>query len=91
MLSWDPSCGPTDGDYAVYEGTLGNFEDSAPLLCSTAGATTVIVTIPTEDAYYLVVARNHWSEGSYGIDGDGIQRPASTSACLLQSIGCPWP
>ena len=91
VLSWDPSCEPSDTDYAVYEGPLEDFGDPAPVVCSTEGATTVTVTAPAEDAYYLVVARNHWSEGSYGADGNGIQRPASTSACLLQSIGCPWP
>lgn len=90
-LSWDPSCGVTDTDYAVYEGTLGVFTSHAPVVCSTAGATTVTFALPAADTYYLVVARNHWSEGSYGADGGGVQRPPSASACVAQSIGCPWP
>jgi hypothetical protein len=90
-LSWDDSCdGGPDTDYAVYEGSLGDFTDHTPIVCSTEGATSATFAPPADDAYYLVVARNHWSEGSYGIDGDGTQRPPSTSACLAQSIGCPW-
>jgi hypothetical protein len=90
-LSWDPACGATDADYAVYEGTLGNFTNHTPILCTTAGATSATFEPPAGNAYYLVVARNHWSEGSYGVDGNGAQRPPSMSACLAQSIGCPWP
>ena len=88
-LTWAPSCGDTDTDYAVYEGNLGDFGNHAPILCSTAGATSATIVAPAGSAYYLVVARNHWSEGSYGVDGDGTQRPPSVSACLFQSTGCP--
>ena len=90
-LSWDGSCGVTDTDYAIYEGALGNFTSHAPIGCSTAGATSATFAPPAGGAYYLVVPRNHWSEGSYGVDGDGAQRPPSAAACLSQSIGCPWP
>jgi hypothetical protein len=88
-LSWDPSCGVSDTDYAVDEGALGNFASHAPLLCSTNGATSAAFSPPAGNAYYLVIPRNHWSEGSYGLNGDGTQRPPSGSACLSQSIGCP--
>lgn len=90
-LSWDPSCGMTDTDYAVYVGTLGDFASHAPLTCSTAGGLSATFAPAAGSAYYLVVARNHWSEGSYGIDADGVQRLPSAAACLAQSIGCPWP
>lgn len=90
-LSWDPSCGVADDDYAVYQGAIGNFTNHTPILCSTEGATSTTVAISADSAYYLVVARNHWSEGSYGVDGDGAQRPPSLTACLSQMIGCPWP
>lgn len=90
-LSWGPSCELTDSDYSVYEGTLGDFSTHSPILCSTAGYTSAAFALPAYDAYYLVVAHNHWSEGSYGVDGDGGQRPASAAACFSQTIGCPWP
>jgi hypothetical protein len=90
-LSWDPSCGATETDYAVYEGTLGDFTSHTPIICSTAGVTSATFAPPARNAYYLVVARNHWSEGSYGVDGGSAQRPPSAAACLSQTIGCPWP
>lgn len=88
-LSWDLSCGVTDTDYAVYEGALGNFASHAPLVCSTGGATSATFAPPAGNVFFLVVPRNHWSEGSYGLDGDGVQRAPSGSPCLSQSIGCP--
>ncbi len=90
-LSWDPSCEASDTDYAVYEGPLGSFANHAPILCSTGGNLWATFPLPPGSAYYLVVARNHWSEGSYGLDGNGMQRPPSVGACLAQSIGCAWP
>ena len=40
QLSWDISCIEDDDDYAVYEGTLGNFDSHTRLTCTTGGATT---------------------------------------------------
>jgi hypothetical protein len=44
-LSWDASCVAGDGDYAVYQGTLGAFTSHAPRLCSTAGARTATLDL----------------------------------------------
>ena len=42
------------------------------------------------DSYYLVVPRNSAFEGSYGTDGDDLERPQGVSVCLDQSVnGCP--
>jgi hypothetical protein len=90
-LAWDVACGANDTDYAIYEGIIGDFASHTPILCSTAGVTSATFEPSVGNAYYLVVARNHWSEGSYGVDAGGGQRPVSVSACLSQSIGCPWP
>lgn len=90
-LSWDPSCDASDTDFAVYEGVLGSFASHTPVVCSTAGIPSATFAPFPVSTYYVVVARNHWSEGSYGVDSDGLQRPPSASACFSQSIGCPWP
>jgi len=82
-LSWDPSCHNGDFDYAIYEGTLGNFTSHVPLTCSTGGQTTADLTPESGHTYYLVVPLNEMFEGSYGIAADGPRPPASTP-CLSQ-------
>ena len=84
-LSWGPSCSPSDTDYAIYAGTVGDFAATFPLLCSTAGATQASVTPPAGDAFFLVVPHNGTIEGSYGLDGQGLERPASPAACFPQA------
>ena len=41
-LSWSSSCVPTDDDYAVYEGTMGNVRSHVPVICGTVGETTAV-------------------------------------------------
>jgi hypothetical protein len=90
QLSWSPSCIGGDGDYMVYEGDLGDWTSHRDRLCSTAGATSAILTPSTTDAYYLVVPSNGAREGSYGRSSAGIERPPSSSACLEQAVAaCP--
>jgi hypothetical protein len=91
-LSWDPSCSTADDDYAVYEGDLGNWYSHFEVvgLCSTAGATSATFDAGAGNRYYLVVPTNGATEGSYGDGVNGAERPASTAACLTQSLGtCP--
>ena len=79
-LSWGRSCRPSDSDYAVYEGLLGNFTSHAPRLCSTGGATSVTLTPASDSRYYLVVPLSpDGAEGSYGTASDGNQRPPSAN------------
>ena len=88
-LAWGASCIANDGDYAIYEGTLGTFTSHLPKSCDTGGATTTTVTPAPGSTYYIVVPRNGAREGSYGLDSTG-ERPPSGTACLVQSIGtCP--
>jgi hypothetical protein len=85
-LDWEASCSPTDADYAVYEGTIGDFTSHAPRTCSTEGATTI--TFAAGDAaYFLVVPRNAGREGSYGRDSAGNERPPAVEACVPQLLG----
>ncbi len=85
MLSWSASCLATDNDYAVYEGSIGDFTSHVPLTCSTGGLTTETITPSGGSTYYLVVPHNGNQEGSYGADGQGAARPASTAGCLDQN------
>ena len=86
-LSWGVSCVPSDTDYAIYEGVVGDFTSHTSLFCTTGGATTKTLTPATGSAYYLIVPQNGSREGSYGKDSGGDERPAGTNACLVQQVG----
>jgi len=88
-LQWLLACGSA-ADYAVYEGTLGNWYDHEAVLCSTGGATTVTVTPRAGDRYFLMVPLTPAAEGSYGTTSGGAERPAPLSCRLVQETGgCP--
>lgn len=87
VLSWGNSCRATDEDYAVYEGTLADFSSHEPLVCTTAGATTITVTPSPGARYYLVVPLGFGKEGSYGTWGDGTERPQGLTSCAPQEFG----
>ena len=89
-LSWDGSCLPTDDDFEIYEGTLGNFTSHTAKLCSTGGATTMKFMPAGGSTFYLVVPRNGSREGSYGTDSGGVERSPGVLVCLPREIGtCP--
>jgi len=85
-LTWGPSCAPSDGDYAVYEGSLADFASHAPRACSTGGALTWTLEPSGGGRYYLVVPRNAAAEGSYGRTSSGMERPPAVVPCLPRSI-----
>ena len=89
-LSWSPSCAAGDDEYAIYEGTLGDFASHLPAECSLTGTTTHTMEPASESSYYLIVPSNGGVvEGSYGEDSDGTERPRSAAPCLFgQSITC---
>ena len=89
-LSWSASCSSGDDDYEVHEGTLGAFTSHSFILCSTGHATNAVITPAAGNRYYLVVPTDGVVEGSYGRTSAGVERTASGSACVPQSIkGCP--
>jgi hypothetical protein len=89
-LSWGSSCQASDSDYAVYTGTLGEFDSHLPLVCSTGGATSLTVAATEGDVYYLVVPTDGAADGSYGVNGAGVERPESQAACRLRvAVTCP--
>jgi hypothetical protein len=86
-LSWGISCQAGDVDFAIYEGTLGDFASHLPKTCSTSGATSASITPASGSRYYLVVPLSTNREGSYGTAGAGVERAPGSPACLPQSIG----
>jgi hypothetical protein len=91
ILTWTPSCEPTDNDYEIYEGTAPYNHKSR--FCTTEGATSwgPFTPDPSPFVYWIVVPRNPLNkEGSYGTYGaNHTQRPQGDPFCLPQEIGCP--
>jgi len=89
-LTWSGSCVGSDTDYEIYEGSIGgNFTTHTQVVCTTGGATAAQIAPSAGDRYYLVVPHNGSSEGSYGRQSGGGERPVSVSPCRAQSIGSP--
>ncbi len=84
-LAWDSDCPATD--HAIYEGTIGDFTTHAPRLCSTGGATSATLSLPSGSVYYIVVPLSASAEGSYGTTSAGTERPAGSPACRPQQLG----
>jgi hypothetical protein len=90
VMTCTPSCALGDTDYAVYEGTLGDFTSHTPMMCSTDGNSVAAFFPPLDDRYYLVVPQTATREGLYGRNSAGIERPPAVPACLVQEVrGCP--
>ena len=90
IFRWGASCRAADTRYALYEGTLGSWTSHVPLTCNVFG--TAVGRVPgAGDRYYLVVPSDGTIEGSYGVDGNGNERPAGATACHPQSFGACVP
>jgi hypothetical protein len=89
-LDWAASCRVTDDDYAIYEGVVGDFTSHVARFCGTGGATTRTFAPASGNAYYLVAPLNPMSEGSYGTDSSGVERPQGLNPCRPRRIAaCP--
>jgi hypothetical protein len=92
-MAWEPSCneGTTPGqDYAVYRGAIGSFQSMSSLTCSTSRATSWLTDGVQDDSFLIVVPLTAANEGSYGLDGDQVERVPAAEACKPQSVGeCP--
>lgn len=91
-LDWSAGCNAAAGeDYAVYEGTLGNFSNRFPAACSTGGQRTRDVNAAPGGTYYLVVPvrSDLQREGSYGRRSSGVERGPGTAVCFAQELATP--
>lgn len=100
-LHWSASCSIGGEDYGIYEGTLASVRlgvyDHTRIDCSDAlGDLTEEVTPIGADAYYILVANNATTEGSYGTDFDflttiSVERPVGAAVCrsLQDLASCP--
>jgi hypothetical protein len=87
FLSNPPSCVLDDGEYAIYQGVLGDFQSRTPLTCATAGHHTDVVHWPSEaDEYYLIVPQRDALEGSAGVDSAGNPRPPGPAPCAQRFL-----
>ncbi len=87
QVAWDQSCGASDIDYEVYQGTLGGgFKSHVPLTCTTGGLRFHLFVPAAGDLYFIAVPKTETSEGSYGSDGQGNPRPASAAPCMSQAV-----
>jgi hypothetical protein len=76
-LAWQASCGAGAVDYAIYEGALGSFYSHVMADCSDDGGDRTEDYKPQAvSSYYLVVPLSSMDEGSYGVDSNGVERPA---------------
>lgn len=88
-LAWSPPCnaaGTPDQDFAVYQGTIGDFGSYDTVTCSTGRATSYLAPDDGQSRFYLVVPRTSAAEGSYGASSFGERSPAA-SACKPQDVG----
>ena len=83
--------GKTPGqDFAVYRGDIGTPDVVSSLTCSTAFATSYLAQGPPDGSSFLIVPSTTPSEGSYGVNSLGTQRPPAAVACKPQSLElCP--
>ena len=92
IVSWAPSCSMGAANYAIYEGTIGDWYSHSPMICSDVGNDFAEEIDPSEgDRYYLLVPINPDDEGSYGRDSAQFERPVGSGACVSTqaTTGCP--
>lgn len=92
VLSWTASCSANGKRSAVYEGSLGNWYNHAPVKCTDLGDNRTEEIAPsTGSSYYLVVPWNAQGEGSYGVRSNGQERPSGANACGSVQVlaACP--
>jgi hypothetical protein len=88
-LSWSESCSVGAEDYAIYEGTIGDWYSHTAIDCSDDdGDLTETIGPSPGNRYYLIVPLNGSAEGSYGLDFQGAERPPGASTCVhAQRLG----
>jgi len=84
-LTWGASCSAGASDYAIYEGTIGDFASHVWRDCSDDGGDrTEEITPSPGNQYYLIVPMDAVSEGSYGQSSIGSELPRAPVPCRVQ-------
>jgi len=89
VLTWDLPCNDDavpNQDYAVYQGSIGDWDGLTYLTCTTGRTRAWLIENPPADSFWIVVPQNSANEGSYGLSSMGERGPA-LSACKPQAIG----
>jgi len=88
-LTWTaPGGACVTSDYGVYRGNLPwTGYNHSYYICSTGGATSVIIGADQDSYYYVVVAQHDGKESSYGKDSTGNERPTAVVPCSPQLLG----
>jgi hypothetical protein len=71
------------------EGALGDFTSHVPVTCATAPGHSWHFKPQAGNRCFLLVPINPTREGSYGLYGAGIERPASGAAYLRLAVKVP--
>ena len=89
-LAWSAStCAGLD--YSLYRGVIGSWYSHTLIDCHDDGDDlTEAVAMPAGNAYFLVAPSNAGTEGSYGRNSSGVERPRAVPPCqAVQSLSCP--
>jgi hypothetical protein len=73
VIDWQPTCDADD--HAIYFGTLRAFGSYTWALCDAGMGGTWTGVPPAGDLFWVVVGQNAALEGSYGVDGNLVERP----------------
>ena len=84
-LVWQPSCNAGDTDFAIFSGTIPDFDVVNALVCSTNGAMARSIWPDAGNVFYLVAPHNQFWGGSFGLDGDGNEREPTGTLCYTPS------
>lgn len=88
-LTWSNSCPFQTGRGGIAIGTLGSWYDHTMWWCDYTGGAGIIPWFDMPGShYFLVVPQNQYTEGSYGQDSQGNERPPGDETCLPQQLGC---
>jgi hypothetical protein len=87
FIDWQPTC--SADDHAIYFGNLGDFASYTSASCNVGATGSWLIAPPAGDLFWVVVGVNGSNEGSYGVDGDYLERPSDFGALCgyVQELG----
>jgi hypothetical protein len=88
-VSFDPGCNTADNN--VYFGNLADVSSYrySGELCDVGMGGTANLSLPGDSLFFVIVGDDEIVEGSYGRDGEQVERPWSGSCGFVQDLGNP--